>query len=372
MFGWQNFYAGKSIVVTGCCGTVGSKLVAQLLALNAARITGIDNAEEQLFYQQAEYKDEPRFAGKYTDIKSLPAVVRAFRGADIVFHAAALKHVPICEQVPDAAIETNITGVQNIIQAAVANKVERVLFTSTDKAVNPTNVMGMSKLMGERLMTAANVDFDTIFASTRFGNVAGSKGSVIPLFHRQIQTGGPVTLTSEMMTRFLMTIQEASNLVLESCAIATGGEVFVTKMPVISIRVLAEVMKARLAPVYGQMADDIEIRVTGARAGEKEFEELTTCEETSRTRECDRLLIVTPNTAQAMAYAASSPISPMEYNSANLPQMNVAALNRLLDQINLPGGAPDTYAFPGPPQNGESVVRSLRLLDQPECEAAKR
>ena len=185
------------------------------------------------------------------DVRDRDKLVQAMRGIDIVLHTAALKHVILCEQSPRDAVQTNIQGVQNLIDAATVNQVERVLFTSSDKAVNPTNVMGTSKLMGERLMTAANAHRRAggpIFASTRFGNVLGSRGSVIPLFMRQISRGGPVTLTDPEMTRFIMTLREAVHLVMESTFLARGGEVFVTKMPIARIQDLAKVMVKTLAP----------------------------------------------------------------------------------------------------------------------------
>ena len=172
-------------------------------------------------------------------------------GCEIALHAAAVKHVFLCEESPFAAIHANILGTQNIIDAALRTGVERLLLTSSDKAVNPTNVMGTSKLMAERLVSAANAHprlGNQIFASTRFGNVLGSRGSVIPLFIRQIRLGGPVTVTSPDMTRFIMTLDEAVGLVMDSLFLARGGEIFVTKMPVLRIGDLAEVMIEELAP----------------------------------------------------------------------------------------------------------------------------
>ena len=215
------------------------------------------------------------------------------------FHVAAYKHVPACERHPRIAVENNIIGVQNVITAARDCNVKKVLFTSSDKAVNPTNVMGTSKLMGERLMTAANAisrrrDMDTIFASTRFGNVAGSSGSVIQIFDQQIQQGKPITLTDAGMTRFMMTLEESVQLVLDSLEISCGGEVFVTKMPVFKISDLAEVLVEELAPRYGHDPKDIEIKEIGIRPGEKLYEELTTDEEIQRTLEIDKMFIVLP------------------------------------------------------------------------------
>jgi FlaA1/EpsC-like NDP-sugar epimerase len=212
-------------------------------------------------------------------------------------HTAALKHVILCEESPNDAVQTNIGGTSNVISAAIANGVSRVLFTSSDKAVNPTNVMGTSKLMGERLMTAANAHRmadGPIFASTRFGNVLGSRGSVVPLFRRQIEQGGPVTLTDERMTRFIMTLREAVRLVMDSCFRAKGGEVFVTKMPAVRIVDLAQTMIRLLGPNTGRRAADIEIEIIGSKAGEKLYEELVNEEEVRRTVDLPEYYAVLP------------------------------------------------------------------------------
>ena len=219
------------------------------------------------------------------------------KGVDVVFHAAALKHITFCERSPFEAVQTNILGVQNIIYAAIEEKVERVIFTSSDKAVNPTNVMGTSKLMGERLMTAANSNLrgnGPIFASTRFGNVLGSRGSVIPIFHEQIRRGGPVTLTDSEMTRFIMSIKEAVKLVIDSASYACGGEVFITKMPVVRIQELAEIMIQELAPLYNHQPEAIQIDTIGVKPGEKMYEELMNLEETRRAWELTNYFVVLP------------------------------------------------------------------------------
>jgi FlaA1/EpsC-like NDP-sugar epimerase len=184
-----------------------------------------------------------------------------------------------------------------VISAAIKNHVERVIFTSSDKAVNPTNVMGTSKLMGERLVTAANNNLRgnrQIFISTRFGNVLGSRGSVIPIFREQIRRGGPVTLTDPRMTRFIMSIEEAVRLVIDSAVLGCGGEVFITKMPVIYIKDLAEVMIRELAPRYGHRAEEISIEVIGTKPGEKMYEELMNMEETRRAWELSQYFVVMP------------------------------------------------------------------------------
>jgi FlaA1/EpsC-like NDP-sugar epimerase len=290
----------KRILVTGACGTIGSELVRQLLtnpAFSPLEVVGVDNNESQLFFLDQRYLHDTRAHFFIADIRDKQEMIRRISGIDIIFHCAALKHVIVCERSPAQATQTNILGVENVIAAAQANNVERVIFTSSDKAVNPTNVMGTSKLMGERLMTAANSNkrFNgPIFASTRFGNVLGSNGSVIPIFHNQIAKGGPVTLTHREMTRFVMSIEQSVRLVLDTAVLCRGGEVFITKMPVIRVEDLAMAMIAELAPIYGQKAKDITITEIGAKPGEKLYEELMSEEETRRAMELKRYFIVLP------------------------------------------------------------------------------
>ena len=319
-------FKDKRVLVTGACGTVGAELVRQLVESPAAHVVCIDNNETELFFQIEQHRGSGKVSGHLADIRDREALKLRMRGVDIVLHAAALKHVGLCEDSPSQAIATNIQGTQNVIDAAQENGVERVIFTSSDKAVNPTNVMGTSKLMGERLMTAAaettgnglNVrsrDSGTIFASTRFGNVLGSRGSVVPLFRRQLEAGGPITLTDRRMTRFIMTLEDAVRLVLDSVWLASGGEVMVTKMPVARIEDIAHVMRDALAPGH-----DIEITEIGAKPGEKMYEELMNDEEVRRTFEFGDFFVTlsafadlnTPNYAHLAACSSTD----RPYNSA--------------------------------------------------------
>jgi len=281
----RSYLRNKRILVTGACGTIGSELVSQLLENSDTpiEVIGIDNNETELFFLEQRFLGDKRFIAFLADIRDRDKLCRKMEGIDIVFHAAAYKHVILCERSPFEAVQTNITGAQNVIYSASQNNVEKVIFTSSDKAVNPTSVMGTSKLMGERLMTAANSNIidskGPIFASTRFGNVLGSRGSVIPIFREQIKNGGPVTVTDKTMTRFIMSIAEAVKLVIDSAKLARGGEVFITKMPVIRILDLAQVMIRELAPVFGHESDMIQIDFIGTKPGEKMYEELLTSSE---------------------------------------------------------------------------------------------
>jgi FlaA1/EpsC-like NDP-sugar epimerase len=290
---WQN----KRVLITGICGTVGRELLQQVISYKPAEIIGLDNNESALFFLSEEYISYPEVHLFLGDVRDRDKLVRKTEGVDVILHTAALKHVILCEKSPTNAIQTNILGLQNVIDAAIANSVKRVLFTSSDKAVNPTNVMGTSKLMGERLLTAANAHRrgdGPIFASTRFGNVLGSRGSVIPLFKQQISRGGPLTLTDPRMTRFIMTLEEAVRLVMDSVFLAHGGEVFVTKMAAIRIEDLAKVMIQELAPHHGYQSDQIEIKIIGSKPGEKLYEELLNNEETRRTVELASYFVVLP------------------------------------------------------------------------------
>lgn len=294
----NSFLRGKRVVVTGACGTVGRELVSQLLGkYQVGELIGLDNNESELFFLEQKFSEYPNARFFLADIRDRDKLLKQMRDIDVVFHAAAFKHVILCERSPFEAVQTNILGVQNVISAACESQVERVIFTSSDKAVNPTNVMGTSKLMGERLMTAANSNLrgnGPIFASTRFGNVLGSRGSVIPIFREQIRQGGPLTLTDPDMTRFIMSIKDAVQLVIESAYLARGGEVFITKMPVIRVQDLAEVMIRELAPSYGHQAENIKIEIIGTKPGEKMYEELMNHEETRRAWELDRYFTVLP------------------------------------------------------------------------------
>lgn len=295
--GLDNYYSGKRILVTGASGTVGSELVKQLLLQDVTELRIVDNNEERLFFLDENYSGNGKLNCVFGDIRDEYKMNEVTKDIDYVFHAAALKHVPICERAPFDAVMSNIIGVQNVLRASLNNDVGRVIFTSTDKAVNPTNVMGTSKLMGERLITAANnyaKGSGIAFSSTRFGNVLASRGSVIQAFYQQIKNGGPVRLTDKGMTRFIMTIEESVRLVLAAGRLARGGEIFVPKMQVIRIVDLARVMIDMFAPMFGYDPDAIEVKIVGSRPGEKLYEELMTGEEASRAIELEDLFSILP------------------------------------------------------------------------------
>lgn len=349
---FADFFQNKRVLLTGVCGTIGQELLRQLLEeYEVAEVIGVDNNESELFFLEQKFLEYDNSSFFLADSRDKEKLGRLMRGIDIVFHTAAYKHVVLCERSPFESVQTNILGVQNIIEAATENNVQRVLFTSSDKAVNPTNVMGTSKLMGERLITAANsnlrLEDGSIFASTRFGNVLGSRGSVIPIFREQIKKGGPITLTDPDMTRFIMSIRQAVQLVIDSVVLAQGGEVFVTKMPVIRIKDLAEVMIKELANYYGHSTEDISINIIGSKPGEKLYEELMTQEETRRTVELARYFAVKPAFASLyknIDYTYPDMVSEevnKPYNSANEPLLSHSELRDFLYQNQLLEGEPE-------------------------------
>jgi FlaA1/EpsC-like NDP-sugar epimerase len=293
----ERFYRNKTILITGAAGTVGKELIRQLMEFEPAGIRLLDNNETELFLLGKKYLHTGKVRAFLGDVRDLQKFINLVRGVDLIFHAAALKHVDLSEYNPFDSVQTNIVGVKNLVQAAISSDVPRVIFTSSDKAVNPTNVMGTSKLMGERIVTSANIvntNGRQVFSSVRFGNVLGSRGSVVPIFARQILDGETVTVTDPHMTRFVMTISEAATLVLEGAVRACGGEVFVTKMPVMRIPDLAQAMIELLAPELGRDPGEIKIKYIGANPGEKLYEELMTAEETSRTIELPNMFAIQP------------------------------------------------------------------------------
>lgn len=295
---------GKTVLVTGGTGTIGSAIVNRLLRTGAASIRIYSRDEsKQLDLRQA-LPDDDRLRFLIGDTRDLERLRRAIDGVHVVFHAAAMKHVLACEYNPFEAVKTNVMGTQNVIDAAMDSEVERVLFASSDKAANPSSTMGASKLMAEKLMSAANAyrgRHETIFATVRFGNVVGSRGSVLPLFVRQIAAGGPVTITDRRMTRFIMSVERAVDLMFVALELAHGGEVFVLKMPSVRIEDLAEVLLDHT--LLPGVRNDISVEEIGAKPGEKLSEELVTDDELARCLETDALFIVVPQYRQLIVGA---------------------------------------------------------------------
>ncbi|NGQ95639.1 SDR family NAD(P)-dependent oxidoreductase [Brevibacillus sp. SYP-B805] len=288
-------YEGKKILIIGGTGTLGQHLTRYLLRDNPRVIRILSRDEYKQYEMQqtfAEYDQQLRFL--VGDVRDGQRLNRAMEDIDYVFHLAAMKHVPFCEYNPFEAVQTNIIGTQNMIQAAIQNGVKKVLFTSTDKAIAPTNTYGASKLMAERLISAAQYQKgpkQTVFSSVRFGNVMGSRGSVIPLFCKQIQEKRMVTVTDLNMTRYMMTMTQAVTLMLKANELSQGGEVFVLKMPTILLSDLVDVVIEEVCQKYG-IRDEIQIKEIGLRPGEKRYEELMTEEEKLIAWELPEMFII--------------------------------------------------------------------------------
>jgi FlaA1/EpsC-like NDP-sugar epimerase len=292
-----NMFRGKNILVTGGTGSIGSGIVRKVLQYEPEVVRVLSNDENGLFNLEQELPGYPNLRFLVGDVKDKERLQRAIENIDFVFHAAALKHVPLCEYNPFEAVKTNVIGTQNLIEVAMEVEVEKLITISTDKAVNPVNVMGATKLLAERLTISANYykgERKTAFSCVRFGNILDSRGSVVPLFIEQIAKGGPVTVTDPNMTRFVMSIPKAVDLVLKAAEITQGGEIFILKMPALRIGDLAEVVIEELAPRYGHAPGNISIKITGRREGEKNHEELLTEDEAVNARETEDMFVICP------------------------------------------------------------------------------
>jgi FlaA1/EpsC-like NDP-sugar epimerase len=288
-------YTGKRILVIGGTGTIGQQMVKELLTYNPKVIRIFSRDEYKQYEMQNEYREynsQLRFL--IGDVRDYSRVYRAMENIDYVFHLAAMKHVPACEYNPFEAVQTNVIGTQNVIQAAMQAGVKKVLFTSTDKAISPTNTYGATKLTAERLISAAEYmkgTTTTVFSAVRFGNVMGSRGSVIPLFKKQIFEQGCVTVTDPDMIRYMMTPSQAISLMLKANELAQGGEVFVLKMPIVKLGDLVEVMVEETTKKYG-IAHTVDVREIGLRPGEKRYEELMTDDEAHVALETPEMYII--------------------------------------------------------------------------------
>jgi len=295
----ENIFKNKNIIVTGGTGSIGSEIVRRVLQYNPKVVRILSRDESKQFELEQEIGDIENVRFLIGDVRDKDRLKRAFEDIDIVFHAAAMKHVPACEFNPFEAVKTNVVGTQNVIDAALENEVEKVIGISTDKAASPINTMGATKLLAEKLIIDANIykgHRKTVFSCVRFGNVMGSRGSVIPLFEKQIKDGGPVTVTDPEMTRFMMTIPQAVDLVFKATKMTHGGEIFIFKMPVVKLGDLAQVMIEHLAPIYGHKPEAIQIDTIGIRNGEKMYEHLMNEEEARYAYETEDMFVVQAKT----------------------------------------------------------------------------
>lgn len=287
----------KKILVTGGTGSIGSVIVRKILEHNPKSVRILSRDESKQYQMMQEFNNDPRLRFLIGDIRDKERLEMALEGVNVVFHAAAMKHVLFCENDPFEAIKTNVIGTHNVIMSALANGVEKVIGISTDKATDPISVMGCTKLLAEKLMLASyryKGAKPTKFCFVRFGNVLSTRGSILPLFYKQIKKGGPVTVTDEKMHRFFMSIDEAVNLVFKATSLMQDGEIFVLKMPVIRIVDLAKAMIEIYAPQFDLKPEQIEIKFIGRKKGERFQEKLLSEDEADYAFETDEMFIIPP------------------------------------------------------------------------------
>lgn len=299
---------GKCVLVTGAAGSIGSELVRQIARFSPARIILIDQAESPLYHLELELAEKFRnvpFEIIICDVTNpvrMRKIIETFH-PQIIYHAAAYKHVPMMENNPVEAVHTNVQGTKTVADLAVQYKVDKFVMVSTDKAVNPTNVMGASKRIAEMYTQSLNQKNSTRFITTRFGNVLGSNGSVIPLFREQIEKGGPVTITDAEVTRYFMTIPEACQLVLEAGAFGNGGEILIFDMGK-SVKIL-DLAKKMIKLSRLTLGKDIQITYTGLRPGEKLYEELLNDSENTLPTHNPQIMIAKVDTPDSKQISTS-------------------------------------------------------------------
>lgn len=328
-------FKDKVLLITGGTGSFGNAVLQRFLKS--------DFAEIRIFSRDEKKQEDMRIALKSDkvkfyigDVRDYDSVHDALNGVDYVFHAAALKQVPSCEFYPMEAVKTNVVGAENVMRAAIAQGVSRVVVLSTDKAVYPINAMGMSKAMMEKVMVAKSRLCDptkTVLSATRYGNVMASRGSVIPLFLQQLQEGKPLTLTDPTMTRFLMSLEESVDLVLYAFEHARPGDIFVQKAPASTVGDLAEAMRQLLKK-------DNELKVIGTRHGEKLYESLVSREEMARSEDLGGYYRI-PADSRDLNYAkyfveGQTEISEIDdYTSHNTRRLDVEGVKQVLMQLDL-------------------------------------
>jgi FlaA1/EpsC-like NDP-sugar epimerase len=324
----------NNVLITGGTGSMGQTLVRRLLdtKLDVDTVTVFSRDEAKQFDMAQEYRDNPRVRFQIGDIRDYASVLSAMRGKQIVIHAAALKQVPSTEYWPDQAVLTNCVGMMNVVRAcqeleSSGHPVNTVCTISTDKACKPTTAMGMSKALQEKIFVAANLTCRTRFVGVRYGNVLESRGSVIPLFKKQIAAGGPVTITSPTMTRFLLSLDQAADIVFAALALGRSGDIFVPKAPSAHVGAIAEVL-------IGDKP--VKIETIGVRPGEKYHEVMVSREEGSHTIKSrsaygDYYVIVPQLVGLVHARDEAHPFFASEYSSASCT-MSVAETAALLQQ----------------------------------------
>ena len=323
----MNFYK-KKFLITGGTGSFGNAVLKKLLKTNISEIRILSRDEKKQFDLRKKISDK-RLKFYLGDVRNFESVLEASKGVDYIFHAAALKQVPSCEFFPMEAVNTNIVGADNVTRAADQLKVKKCILLSTDKAVYPINAMGLSKSMMEKIMIAKSRNSKTIFCATRYGNVMGTRGSVIPLFVEQIQKNLNITITNENMTRFLMSIEESVDLVFYALKNAKSGDIYVQKSPACTIKTLVSALKNILKK------SKLSLKTIGIRHGEKMHETLVSDIEMSKAIEKPKYFII-PKDKRDLNYdkffvKGDKDIKNLtDYNSNNTKRLNEKEVVSLL------------------------------------------
>ncbi|MEN7526109.1 polysaccharide biosynthesis protein [Cupriavidus sp. DL-D2] len=327
-------FLGKTLLITGGTGSFGNAVLRRFLNSDIGEIRIFSRDEKKQDDMRKRYAD-PKLKFYIGDVRDMSSVAAAMRGVDYVFHAAALKQVPSCEFHPMQAVRTNVLGTENVLEAAVNAGVERVVCLSTDKAVYPINAMGISKAMMEKVMVAASRNLEgtgTVICGTRYGNVMASRGSVIPLFVDQVLSGRPITITDPTMTRFMMTLADAVDLVLYAFEHGNNGDIFVQKAPAATVEVLAKAILDLMAkPEHG-------VNVIGTRHGEKLYEALLSREEMACAEDMGDYFRVPPDgrdlNYEKFVEKGEQRITQShhgeDYNSHNTTRLDVEGMKALL------------------------------------------
>ena len=322
-------FGEKTLLITGGTGSFGNAVLRRFIASDLREIRILSRDEKKQDDMRKKYNNS-KLKFYIGDVRDYQSVLNAVRGVDFIYHAAALKQVPSCEFHPLEAVKTNVLGTENVLEAAISCGAERVVCLSTDKAVYPINAMGISKAMMEKVIVAkSRISHATVISTTRYGNVMASRGSVIPLFVDQIRTGKPITITDPGMTRFMMTLDDAVDLVLFAFEHAKSGEIFVQKAPAATIETLVSALVGLLAvPKHP-------VRVIGTRHGEKLFEALLSREEMSAAQDLGRYYRVTPdlrdlNYGKFTEQGEAKISAAIDYNSHNTTRLDVKSMRELL------------------------------------------
>lgn len=324
-------FSNKVLLITGGTGSFGNAVLRRFLDTNIGEIRIFSRDEKKQDDMRKKY-NSPKLKFYIGDVRDYSSILNATRGVDYIYHAAALKQVPSCEFHPMEAVKTNVLGTENVLEAAIANEVKRIVCLSTDKAVYPINAMGISKAMMEKVIVAKSRNVDktkTVICATRYGNVMASRGSVIPLFVDLIKTGQPLTITDPNMTRFMMTLEDAVDLVLYAFEHGDNGDIFVQKAPAATIETLGIALKQLLN------VPDHQINIIGTRHGEKLYEALLSREEMLAAEDMGDYFRVPPdlrdlNYGKYVEHGDKRIAEVEDYNSHNTERLNVESMKALL------------------------------------------